>query len=100
MNVKSAMMSSIFLDKPDSILCCLKVLGHTNLNDLFFTRAFFTQLLSAEAPQLNVVNVKGRKDRMRFVVSRTAGLVFRRAKICYSVLMFSKGKRGALKTRT
>jgi len=92
------MMSSVFLDKSNCILYSQKVLGHTNLNDLFSTRAFFVQLLSDKAPPLNIVNVKGHKDRRLLVVSHTAGLVFHKAKICYS--MFSKGKRGAMETRT
>lgn len=33
------------------------------------------------------------------MVSHTAVLVFHRAKNCYSMLKFSKGKRGALQTR-
>lgn len=53
------------------------------------------QFLPAEAPRLNIANVKGRNT----VVSRTAGLVFHRASIAYSMLVFLKGKRGTLKTR-
>lgn len=57
-------------------------------------------LIVTESLQLNIINLKGCKGRILFVVSHTAGLVFHRADICYYVLMFSKGKRGALKSRT
>lgn len=51
---------------------------------------FFMPILSAEAPQLNIVHVKGLRDRVLLVVSHTARLVFHRTKICCSIFIREK----------